>query len=189
MYADSSFCGESTRDPPLEERQSDRQTDRAAGKRGMTGEGRGKNKVTCLCWSSVSSDLVLSADEKGTIIAWKHEKNVVYSFCPIQEYVFCISASCQSEQVAAVGYKNGLIIVVQLQEQGLRLVHRLRGHDSDIHSLSWCPVSIDHLQLGEACTMDSTVHVNMHLLHLHPPHQTTSTLNSPSLWNRSMYEL
>lgn len=38
----------------------------------------------------------------------------------------------------AVGGKSGLINILNLSGKGI-IVHRLRGHDNDIHSLSWCP--------------------------------------------------
>lgn len=37
-----------------------------------------------------------------------------------------------------VGCKNGLIYIVSFQRKGT-IVYKLRGHDTEIVSLSWCP--------------------------------------------------
>jgi len=43
-------------------------------------------------------------DEKGVIIAWEYSNNIVYSACPVQEYIFCISAAYHTtEHIAVVG--------------------------------------------------------------------------------------
>ncbi|EDO37184.1 predicted protein [Nematostella vectensis] len=60
-------------------------------------------KVTSISWSPQVKDLILSADEKGTVIAWYYNKNTVHSTCPIQEYIFCVESSSVSSQQAAVG--------------------------------------------------------------------------------------
>ncbi|EDO37187.1 predicted protein, partial [Nematostella vectensis] len=103
-------------------------------------------KVTSISWSPQVKDLILSADEKGTVIAWYYNKNTVHSTCPIQEYIFCVESSSVSSQQAAVGYKNGLIVILQVDSQGMLPLHRLRGHESDVHSLAWCPLA--HLDFG-----------------------------------------
>lgn len=35
-------------------------------------------------------------------------------------------------------YKDGMIVLIDISKKG-EVVHRLRGHDEEIHALAWCP--------------------------------------------------
>ena len=45
-------------------------------------------------------------------------------------------------------YKSGLILVVGLDEGDLKVLCKLRGHESEVHSIAWCPVSTDYIEFG-----------------------------------------
>ncbi|KAL6084100.1 hypothetical protein STEG23_009091 [Scotinomys teguina] len=42
------------------------------------------------------------------------------------------------------GYKDGIVVIIDISKKG-EVIHRLRGHDDEIHSIVWCPLS------GEDC--------------------------------------
>ena len=47
------------------------------------------------------------------------------------------------------------MLVLALESDGkISIVHRLRGHAGEIHSLSWCPVPDRHIDFGtlEVCS-------------------------------------
>lgn len=37
-------------------------------------------------------------------------------------------------------YKDGMIVLIDVSKKG-EVMHRLRGHDDEIHSLAWSPVA------------------------------------------------
>lgn len=41
-------------------------------------------------------------------------------------------------------YKDGIVVIIDISKKG-EVVHRLRGHDDEIHSIAWCPLP------GEDC--------------------------------------
>lgn len=50
----------------------------------------------------------------------------------------CVCSCPHNSDLVAVGYKSGLIYIVSFQGKG-SIVYKLRGHDTEIVSLSWCP--------------------------------------------------
>lgn len=36
-------------------------------------------------------------------------------------------------------YKDGMIVLIDVSKKG-EVIHRLRGHDDEIHSLAWSPL-------------------------------------------------
>lgn len=49
-----------------------------------------------------------------------------------------ISSCPHDPHLVAVGSKSGLVYIVNFQDKG-KVVYKLRGHDTEIVSLSWCP--------------------------------------------------
>ncbi|XP_051869754.1 gem-associated protein 5 [Pristis pectinata] len=94
--------------------------------------------ITALHWSPLRKDLVVSGDEKGLVICWWHFKDDTQSFFPEPRHIFCLSCSPHHEEHVAVGYKDGMIVIIDIHRKGA-VVHRLRGHDGEIQSLAWCP--------------------------------------------------
>ncbi|EGW06055.1 Gem-associated protein 5 [Cricetulus griseus] len=43
-----------------------------------------------------------------------------------------------------MGYKDGIVVIIDISKKG-EVIHRLRGHDDEIHSIAWCPL------FGEDC--------------------------------------
>lgn len=41
-------------------------------------------------------------------------------------------------------YKDGIVVIIDISKKG-EVIHRLRGHDDEIHSIAWCPLP------GEDC--------------------------------------
>ncbi|XP_066572558.1 gem-associated protein 5 isoform X1 [Amia ocellicauda] len=97
-----------------------------------------QSTITALHWSPLEKDLVVSGDEKGVVVCYWHNRNDTQSFFPEPRNVFCLSCSPHNENYIAVGYKDGMIIVIDISKKN-EVVHRLRGHDDEVHALAWCP--------------------------------------------------
>ncbi|XP_048853566.1 gem-associated protein 5 isoform X1 [Brienomyrus brachyistius] len=118
-----------------------------------------QSTITALHWSPVQKDLVVSGDEKGIIICYWHNRNETLSFFPEPRNIFCLSCSPHNENHIAVGYKDGMIIVMDISRKN-EVVHRLRGHDDEVHGLSWSPQPGEELlysRLGESPEASSEV--------------------------------
>ncbi|CAJ1063279.1 gem-associated protein 5 [Xyrichtys novacula] len=92
--------------------------------------------VTALHWSPVDKNLVLSGDEKGIVVCHWYNTGDISSFFPEPRTIFCLSCSPHSWSSVAVGYKDGMIVLIDVSKKG-EVMHRLRGHDDEIHSLAW----------------------------------------------------
>uniref|UniRef100_A0A667Y1U1 Gem nuclear organelle associated protein 5 n=1 Tax=Myripristis murdjan TaxID=586833 RepID=A0A667Y1U1_9TELE len=99
-----------------------------------------QSPVSAVHWSPVDRNLVVSADEKGVVVChWYHTGDSV-SFFPEPRTVFCLSCSPHTWNHVAVGYKDGMIVLIDVSRKG-EVLHRLRGHDDEIHSLAWAPTA------------------------------------------------
>uniref|UniRef100_A0A665TMK7 Uncharacterized protein n=1 Tax=Echeneis naucrates TaxID=173247 RepID=A0A665TMK7_ECHNA len=94
--------------------------------------------ISAVHWSPVDKNLVVSGDEKGIVVChWYHTGDTV-SFFPEPRTIFCLTCSPHSWNIVAVGYKDGMIVLIDVSKKG-EVIQRLRGHDDEIHSLAWSP--------------------------------------------------
>ncbi|GLD46335.1 gem-associated protein 5, partial [Lates japonicus] len=99
-----------------------------------------QNPVSAVHWSPVDKNLVVSGDEKGIVVChWYHTGDTA-SFFPEPRTIFCLTCSPHTWNVVAVGYKDGMIVLIDVSKKG-EVMQRLRGHDDEIHSLVWSPVT------------------------------------------------
>lgn len=63
----------------------------------------------------------------------------------------CLACCPHEAGLVAVGSKCGLIYIVDLDING-SILYKLRGHDEEVVSLSWCPSDIN--VLSTECTRD-----------------------------------
>ncbi|KAM4675681.1 gem-associated protein 5 [Discoglossus pictus] len=96
-----------------------------------------RNTISALHWSPLVKDLLVSGDEKGILVCFWCNRNDSQQFFPEPRTIFCLSCSPYQEDLVAVGYKDGMIVLVDISRKG-EVVHRLRGHDDEIHCLAWC---------------------------------------------------
>uniref|UniRef100_A0AAQ5Y5M6 Anaphase-promoting complex subunit 4 WD40 domain-containing protein n=1 Tax=Amphiprion ocellaris TaxID=80972 RepID=A0AAQ5Y5M6_AMPOC len=99
-----------------------------------------QNPVSAVHWSPVDKNLVVSGDEKGIVVCHWYNTGDTSSFFPEPRTIFCLSCSPHTWNCVAVGYKDGMIVLIDVSKKG-EVMHRLRGHDDEIHSLSWSPVA------------------------------------------------
>ncbi|KAG1969970.1 gem-associated protein 5 isoform X1 [Pimephales promelas] len=97
-----------------------------------------QSTITAVHWSPVQKLLLVTGDEKGIVVCYWVSSNDTQSFFPEPRTIFCVSCSPHEENYIAVGYKDGMIVVIDISRKG-EVIHRLRGHDDEIHALAWCP--------------------------------------------------
>ncbi|XP_076130089.1 gem-associated protein 5 [Alosa pseudoharengus] len=97
-----------------------------------------EHTITALDWSRRERTLVVTGDEKGVVMCFWHNTINVHSFMPQPRAIFCLTCSPHNDNHVAIGYKDGLVAVIDISKKGAML-HRLRGHDDEIHALVWCP--------------------------------------------------
>ncbi|NXC39944.1 GEMI5 protein, partial [Penelope pileata] len=98
-----------------------------------------QNAISALHWSPLVKDLIVSGDEKGVIVCYWHSRSDSQQFFPEPRTIFCLTCSPHHENLVAVGYKDGMVVVIDISRKK-EVLHRLRGHDDEIHCLAWCPV-------------------------------------------------
>ncbi|NWI97895.1 GEMI5 protein, partial [Pitta sordida] len=98
-----------------------------------------QNPISALHWSPLVKDLIVTGDEKGVIVCYWHNRSDSQEFFPEPRTVFCLTCSPHQENLVAIGYKDGLVVVIDISRKR-EVLHRLRGHEDEIHALAWCPV-------------------------------------------------
>ncbi|KAG7517124.1 gem-associated protein 5 [Solea senegalensis] len=98
-----------------------------------------QSPVSAVHWSPVDKNLVVSGDEKGVVMCHWYHTGDTGSFFPEPRTIFCLSCSPHTWSCVAVGYKDGMIVLIDVSKKG-EVTHRLRGHDDEIHSLAWAPL-------------------------------------------------
>lgn len=95
-------------------------------------------------WSKADSSQICAVSKDGQVLNW----NLSYNSCQIitlgKLTATCIVLSPHEKNLAAIGTKSGLIFIVNLQGSGT-INWKLRGHDVEVTSLSWCPSALNHL--------------------------------------------
>ncbi|TKS83312.1 Gem-associated protein 5 [Collichthys lucidus] len=99
-----------------------------------------QTSVTAVHWSPVDKNLVVSGDEKGIVVCHWYNTGDTTSFFPEPRTIFCLTCSPHTWSTVAVGYKDGMIVLIDVSKKG-EVMHRLRGHDNEIHSLAWSPLA------------------------------------------------
>ncbi|KAA8586502.1 hypothetical protein FQN60_000338 [Etheostoma spectabile] len=98
------------------------------------------NDGTVRFWDADNKNLVVSGDEKGVVVCHWHNMGDTASFFPEPRTIFCLTCSPHTWSTVAVGYKDGMIVLIDVSKKG-EVTHRLRGHEDEIHSLAWSPLT------------------------------------------------
>ncbi|KFO26561.1 Gem-associated protein 5 [Fukomys damarensis] len=103
-----------------------------------------QHTISALHWSPQVKDLIVSGDEKGVIFCYWINRNDSQRLFIEPRTIFCLTCSPHDEDLVAIGYKDGMVVIIDISKKG-EVTHRLRGHDDEIHSIAWCPLP------GEDC--------------------------------------
>ncbi|KAF0300133.1 Gem-associated protein 5 [Amphibalanus amphitrite] len=123
----------------------------------------GKLKVAAVAHAARSPHVAISVDERGTFVVWDtvaHTTRTLFleKIAPTE-----LRCSPHTEHVVAVAGKRGLLWTVSLAASG-RVLQKLRGHDDDVTSISWCPelttlLSFEQDHLLASASKDKTIRV------------------------------
>ncbi|KAG3265415.1 gem-associated protein 5 isoform X1 [Ictidomys tridecemlineatus] len=103
-----------------------------------------QHTISALHWSPRVKDLIVSGDEKGIVFCYWFNRNDSQHLFIEPRTIFCLTCSPHHEDLVAIGYKDGIVVIIDISKKG-EVIHRLRGHDDEIHSIAWCPLP------GEDC--------------------------------------
>lgn len=103
-----------------------------------------QHMISALHWSPQVKDLIVSGDEKGVVFCYWTNRNDNQRLFIEPRTIFCLTCSPHHEDLVAIGYKDGMVVIIDISKKG-EVTHRLRGHDDEIHSIAWCPLP------GEDC--------------------------------------
>ncbi|XP_053423075.1 gem-associated protein 5 isoform X2 [Nycticebus coucang] len=103
-----------------------------------------QHTISALHWSPQVKDLVVSGDEKGVVFCYWLNRNDSQHLFIEPRTIFCLTCSPHHEDFIAIGYKDGIVVIIDISKKG-EVIHRFRGHDDEIHSVVWCPLP------GEDC--------------------------------------
>lgn len=97
-----------------------------------------EQKIIAVDWSKNDKNLIAYASEDGTLVTWDKKTNSTKVILLGKVFVTCLACCPHSKDLVAVGTKIGLIYIVSALLNG-KILYKLRGHDTEICSLSWCP--------------------------------------------------
>ncbi|XP_078046192.1 gem nuclear organelle associated protein rigor mortis isoform X2 [Augochlora pura] len=99
----------------------------------------GANKtVVDTDWSYKTPHVLYAASSDGCILSWNVYFNITLTISLGKVAPTCLSSCPHHPHLVAVGSKRGLIYIVNFEGKGT-VTYKLRGHDTEIVSLSWCP--------------------------------------------------
>ncbi|CAO3684791.1 unnamed protein product [Umbelopsis ramanniana] len=99
---------------------------------------RHQAEVNALCWAK-NGTVLISGDKHGQLSIWDRSQDVIASKVHINNTIRIIGQTViQDEDIIAVGYANGMIIVGKLNSlQQFEILYRLEHQIDEIQSLRW----------------------------------------------------
>ncbi|XP_028028498.1 gem-associated protein 5-like isoform X2 [Bombyx mandarina] len=97
-----------------------------------------KEEVTGVGYSN--EQFAITVGSFGTVVKWDLKSNVVKNYQHLLKSFKPVCMSCSSHLLlhVAVGTKQGVIFVLDLNGQG-KTIYKVRGQDDEIMTVSWCP--------------------------------------------------
>ncbi|ORX90158.1 WD40 repeat-like protein [Basidiobolus meristosporus CBS 931.73] len=143
-----------------------------------------KSEVQSLAWST-NEDFYVSGDKTGGIIAWNPTTEKYQKGNFQNSAIFCIEASPTHSNVFAVGYQNGSMLILKIStEEEMSVLYRLKGHDDEIHSLSWQTSTWDIANAGRVLTARTGIPIlEVTLLPEYKPLASGSRDKSIKVWD------
>ena len=101
-----------------------------------------KNSPICLDWirnEKTSTDLALvSCDIKGNIFKWNLNTNQHFRYFPENKPITQIKSK-ENSFIVAVGYNQGTIVILDVENQHMKILFKLKNHDDCVNCLYWFP--------------------------------------------------
>ncbi|XP_015605680.1 gem-associated protein 5 isoform X2 [Cephus cinctus] len=106
-----------------------------------------KQKIIGVQWSVSDPTMICCITTEGSLILWyiTHGGSKKISLGKLT--ATCLSCCPHNSNIVAVGTKIGLVYIIDIRGSGT-IMYKLRGHDVEIASLSWCPTDINIFNTG-----------------------------------------
>ncbi|XP_046831428.1 gem-associated protein 5 isoform X2 [Vespa crabro] len=98
-----------------------------------------KQNVIGVDWCLKDPNIIYCISTDGLLISWNVSFNTCYPILLGKLTATCLSVCPHDCNLVAIGSKTGLVYIVDTHGTG-SIRYKLRGHDTEISSLSWCPV-------------------------------------------------
>ena len=83
--------------------------------------------------------MLISGDAKGNIFKWNYNSNSHCRYFAENKPITQMK-TCRNKQIAAVGYKHGCIVILNVQSDQMKILFKLKHHEDAINCLYWFPV-------------------------------------------------
>ncbi len=98
--------------------------------------------------------ILVSCDIKGNIFKWDLTTNEHIRYFPENKPITQLK-SCPNSFKIAVGYKNGTIVVLDISNEHMKIMHKLKDHEDSINCLSWYSFTKDEKYFEETRKLQS----------------------------------
>ncbi len=102
-----------------------------------------QNVPVCLDWLDLDSSeeaVLLSCDLKGNIFKYNVYTSAHTRYFPENKPISQIR-TCPNSYLAAVGYRQGTIVLLDVRGEQNKIVHKLKSHEDTINCLHWFPAT------------------------------------------------
>jgi WD40 repeat protein len=104
-----------------------------------------QNTPTCIDWlhlpPSEEQNILVSCDIKGNIFKWNCETGAHVRYFPENKAITQVKACPGQSHLIAIGYKQGNIVLLDIQSDKMKIVHKLKNHENTINCLNWYPLN------------------------------------------------
>lgn len=99
--------------------------------------------------------ILVSCDIKGNIFKWNLITNEHVRYFPENKAITQLK-SCPNTFKIAVGYKHGTIVVLDISNEHMKILHKLKDHEDSINCLSWFSFAKDEKYVQETSKLQNT---------------------------------
>jgi len=106
-----------------------------------------QNVPVCLDWLQLDSNentsnnmFLLSSDIKGNIFKYNIHTSAHTRYFPENKPISQMRV-CPNSYIAAVGYKQGTIVILDVKSEQNKIIHKLKSHEDTINCLHWFPLN------------------------------------------------
>ena len=82
--------------------------------------------------------ILISCDIKGNIFKYNLTTGSHCRYFPENKPISQLK-TCPNSHLVAIGYKQGTIVILDVKNEQMKIVHKLKNHDDTINCLSWFP--------------------------------------------------
>ena len=108
--------------------------------------------------NNIRDSFLISCDVKGNIYKWSLNTNEHLRYFPENKPITQVK-SCKSHNLIAVGYKQGTICILDITEDQMKIMFKLKNHEDTINCLCWFPVDSLDFDQAEITRMQSLLNV------------------------------